>query len=427
MIHIVKDKIFIGKHSVSALCEKFGTPLYVYDAERIRDNFIRTLKTARKHYKDFDLFYAIKACNNPNIANILVKEGAGIDAASVNEIKLAKLLGLSGEKIMFSGNYLSDEDLKEGIESGAIINLDDKSLLPRLLRFGIPKIISFRINPGYGESNVGEWVTNAGPKAKFGLNEKHVYDAYNDARKAGIKRFGVHMMPGSCLLNPEYFFKITKMLIKIIVPVFKELNIDVEFVDLGGGLGIRYKKDDSFLDLDKTMSGISDIIIKDFTENNMKLPSLYMEPGRYFVGDAGVLLGKVHTIKRSYTNIIGTDISMNTLARPAMYDAYHHIYVDGKENHPREKFGVCGQICENTDYWCRERALPKTIEEGDVIVVADTGAYGFGMSYQYNGRLRAAEVLVSKNEAKLIRHREVFSDMLQNVVLTDEMKNNIIE
>lgn len=422
MIRTVKDKIFIGKYSVSALCEKFGTPLYVYSAEKIRDNYIRALKTARKYYQDFDLFYAIKACNNPNIANILVKEGAGIDAASINEIKLAKLLGLGGEKIMFSGNYLSDEDLKEGIESGAIINLDDKSLLPRLLKFGVPNIISFRVNPGYGESNVGEWVTNAGPKAKFGLNPKHVYDAYSDAQKAGIQRFGVHMMPGSCLLNPEYFFKITKMLIKIIIPIFKELNIEVEFVDIGGGLGIPYKKSDSVLDLDKTMSGISDIIIKSFNENKMKLPSLYMEPARYFVGDAGVLLGKVHTIKRSYTNIIGTDISMNTLARPAMYDAYHHIYVDGKESHPREKFGVCGQICENTDYWCRERELPKTIEEGDVIVVADTGAYGFGMSYQYNGRLKAAEVLVSKNEAKLIRHRETFSDMLQNVVLTDEMK-----
>jgi len=422
MITVKNDKIFIENFGVSELSKEFGTPLYVYSSEKIRNNFIRTLETARKYYPNFDLFYAIKACNNPNIANILVKEGAGIDAASINEIKLAKLLGLTGNKIMFSGNFLSDEDLREGIESGAIINLDDKSLLPRLLKFGIPSIISFRVNPGYGESNVGEWVTNAGPKAKFGLHPNHVYDAYQEAQKAGIKRFGVHMMPGSCLLDPDYFFKITKMLLKIIIPIFKDLNIEVEFINLGGGLGIPYKKNDSCLDLDKTMKGISDIIIKECNKNNMKLPTLYMEPGRYFVGDAGILLGKVHTIKRSYTNIIGTDISMNTLARPAMYDAYHHIYIDGKESDPREEFGVCGQICENTDYWCRERELPKTVEEGDIIVVADTGAYGFGMSYQYNGRLKAAEVLVSKNEVKLIRNRETFSDMLINVVLSEEIK-----
>jgi len=425
MIAIKNDNIFIEDFSVRELCERFGTPLYVYNSEKIKNNFIRTLETARRYYPKFELFYAIKACNNPNIADILVKAGAGIDAASINEIKLAKLLGLKGSKIMFSGNFLSDEDLKEGIESDAIINLDDRSLLPRLLKFGTPSIISFRINPGYGDSNVGEWVTNAGPNAKFGLHPNHVYEAYKNAQKAGIKRFGVHMMPGSCLLEPEYFFKITNMLLDIVIPIFKELKIEVEFIDLGGGLGIPYEEKESPLDLDKTMKGISEIIIKKCTQNQMKLPTLFMEPARYFIGDAGVLLGKVHTIKRSYTNIIGTDISMNILARPAMYRAYHHIYIDGKESHPRENFGLCGQICENTDYWCRDRQLPKTIDEGDIVVVANTGAYGFGMSYEYNVRLKAAEILVSKDQVKLIRHRETFRDMLRNIELSDEMKDNI--
>jgi diaminopimelate decarboxylase len=426
MLNTKEGEIFIENFSVSQLCEEFGTPLYVYSSQKIKNNFIETLNTARKYYPNFELFYAIKACNNPNIANILIKEGAGIDAASINEIKLAKLLGLNGCKIMFSGNFLSDEDLKEGLDSGAIINLDDISLLPRLLKFGTPEIISFRINPGYGDSNVGEWVTNAGPKAKFGLHPNHVHDAYNNAKKAGIKRFGVHMMPGSCLLEPEYFFKITKMLLDIVIPIFKTLQIDIEFIDLGGGLGIPYENKEIPLDLDKTMRGISKIVLDECDKNQIKLPALYMEPARYFVGNAGILLGKVHTIKRSYTDIIGTDISMNILARPAMYDAYHHIYINGKEDNPRQNFGVCGQICENTDYWCRERKLPKTIEEGDIIAVADAGAYGFGMSYEYNGRLRPAEVLISNNEVKLIRKRETFSDMLRNVEIPDEMKKNYI-
>ncbi len=425
MITIKNDEISIGNFRVRELSEKFGTPLYVYSEEKIKNNFIKTLKTARKYYKNFNLFYAIKACNNPHIARILINEGAGIDAASINEIKLAKLLELKGNKIMFSGNFLSDEDLKEGYESGAIINLDDISLLPRLLKYGTPNIISFRVNPGYGESNVGEWVTNAGPKAKFGLKPNHVLDAYRNAQNAGIKRFGVHMMPGSCLLDPDYFHKITNMLIKIIIPIFKELNIDIEFINLGGGLGIPYEKKDTPLDLDKTMKGISEIIISKCTQNKLKLPALYMEPARYFVGDAGILLGKVHTIKRSYSTIIGTDISMNTFARPAMYDAYHHIYIDGKESHPRQKFGICGQVCENTDYWCRNRKLPKTVGEGDLIVVSDTGAYGYGMSYEYNGRLKAAEVLITKDEAKLIRRRETFNDMLKNVELSNEMIKNL--
>ena len=167
-----QNRIKIGDIPVAELAERYGTPLYVYDEQKIRDNYRHAVATFRKYYPDFRMFYAVKCCNNPAIVNILRQEGAGADCASVNEILLAKSVGITGENIMFSGNFLSDEDLRQGIETGAVINLDDESLFPRLLKFGVPEVISFRVNPGYGKSNVGEYVTNAGPKAKFGIHQR---------------------------------------------------------------------------------------------------------------------------------------------------------------------------------------------------------------------------------------------------------------
>ncbi|MCK4338617.1 MAG: diaminopimelate decarboxylase [Candidatus Cloacimonetes bacterium] len=419
------DVISIGGVPISEIAEKYGTPTYVYDGEKIIKNYQTALNYARKYYSNFDFFYAIKACNNLQIANLLVKNGAGIDAASVNEIYLAKALGLNGNKIMFSGNFLSDEDLKVALESDVLINLDDISLFNRLKKIGLPEIICFRVNPGYGRSNVGEYVTNAGPNAKFGVHPDHVVEAYRLAKQSGIKRFGAHMMPGSCILDADYFHNITEMLIDIILKVALELNINFEFINLGGGLGIPYKNNETPLDIDATMKGISDIIHNFFTDNNLPKPKILMEPARYFVGNAGYIVGKVHAIKNSYSKIIGTDVSMNVLARPAMYDAYHHIYVDQKESDPREKLGLCGQVCENTDFWCKDRDLPETIDVGDLIVVKDAGAYGYSMSYQYNGRLRPAEVLVQNNKTVLIRSREKFKDIIKNMILPYEIQDNV--
>ncbi|MEI6056217.1 MAG: diaminopimelate decarboxylase, partial [Lentisphaerota bacterium] len=227
-------EIYIGENKVQDLAEKYGTPTYVYNEPRIRENFRRAYKAFSSHYPNFKFFYAVKACNNPAIVSILKQEGAGIDAASINEIKLAKSLGLGGEDVMFSGNFLSDDDIKQGLESGVIFNLDDVSLLPRVLKHSKPEILSFRVNPGYGKSNVGEFVTNAGPKAKFGVHPDMVTEAYRQAKQAGIKRFGVHMMPGSCLLEPEYFAFVTNLLMEIIGKTAKELNIEFEFIDIGG-------------------------------------------------------------------------------------------------------------------------------------------------------------------------------------------------
>ena len=421
-MNIANDKISVGGIPVADLAQRFGTPLYVYDEAKIRENYRRVYQTFTKYYPDFEMFYAVKCCNNPAIVNIMRQEGAGADCASVNEILLAKSVGLTGEKVMFSGNFLSDDDIRQGLESGVIFNLDDISILPRLLKFGTPEMISFRVNPGYGKSNVGEYVTNAGPNAKFGLHPSQVTEAYRQAKAAGIKRFGAHMMTGSCITDADYFPFVTGLLMDIIGQTGKELGIDFEFIDLGGGLGIPYQVGEEGLDLERAAMKTAEMFRTKSAEYGLKPPQLKMEPARYFVGNAGYLIGTVHSIKESYKKIIGTDIGMNVLCRPAMYGSYHHIYVDGKESHDRAALGLCGQLCENTDFWVKDRQLPADIQEGDLVVVENAGAYGFGMSYQYNGRLRAAEVLVHDGQADLIRARETFEDMVRHTTVPEHLK-----
>ena len=421
-MEIRNDQFFFGGVAATELAQTYGTPLYVYEEDRIRDNFRRALKAFQKYYADFRFFYAIKANNNLAVANILRQEGAGIDAASINEILLAQKLGLGGDNVMFSGNFLSDDDIQQGLKSGVIFNLDDISILPRVLKYGKPEFLSFRLNPGYGACEVGDFVCNGGPNAKFGVHPDQIMDAYRMAKEAGIKRFGAHMMPGSCIRDPEYFKFITGLLMDNIGKVGKELGIDFEFIDLGGGLGIPYKHEDAPLDIDKAAQLVAEIFTEKLNEYGLKPPRLMMEPARYFVGDAGYVVGTVHSIKNSYKRIIGTDVSMNTLARPAMYGAYHHIYVNGREDEARKPVGLCGQVCENTDFWVKERMLPEGITLGDIIVVENAGAYGYAMSYQYNGRLKPAEVLVNGDKHWLIRQRETIDDLVRNVTVPDHLK-----
>ncbi len=421
-MRIDDQKIYFDQVPASEIAETYGTPAYVYEEGRIRENYRRALAAFRKYYNDFRFFYAIKASNNLALAHILRQEGAGIDAASVNEILLARELGLGGEDVMFSGNFLSDADLEQGLESGVIFNLDDISLLPRLLHFGRPNVLSFRVNPGYGRSNVGEFVTNAGPRAKFGVHPDQVMEAYAMAKEAGITRFGAHMMPGSCITDPDYFAFITELLMDIVGRAGRELGIQFEFIDLGGGLGIPYHPEEEGLNIETAAARVAEVFRRKVEEYNLQPPRLMMEPARYFLGDAGYVVGRIHAVKESYTEILGTDIGMNILARPAMYGAYHHLYVDGREDEERRKIGVCGQICENTDYWARDRALPVDSSVGDLIVADNAGAYGYTMSYQYNGRLRPAEVLVNGNEHTLIRERETFGDLIRHVRVPERLR-----
>ena len=401
--------IFFEEVSAGTLAAQYDTPLYIYEANRIRENYRRLDKAFRSRWPKFQIYYAVKSNSNPAIIKLLMDEGAFCDCASANEILLAKKLGASGEQILFSGNYLRDEDLKLGFQSKCLINLDDGSLLPRLLKLGIPKTLSFRINPGIGKSNVHESDVMAGKEAKFGISFEQAEVAYAKAKEAGVKSFGVHMMCGSCVTDPVYFETITQKLLDGIGPIASRLKIQFDWIDIGGGFGIPYERQEKPLDISKTAQLVTDLLKKKVAEYKLGEPKLVIEPGRYLVGDAGFVLGRVHAIKEGHKKFIGTDVGMNILARPVLYGAYHGIHVEkaGK----LEKVTICGQACENADAWAKDRELPK-LNIGDLIVVENAGAYGYVMSFPYNGRLRAAEVLVDGSTHKLIRRRETLEDWI---------------
>jgi len=412
------DAITIDGILVEDIAQQFGTPLYVYSTSTIRANYHRLDSAFADAGVGINLFYAIKACNNLNIARILVNQGAGIDAASPNEILLAEELGVDPSKIIFTGNNLSQSDIEFAIRRNVVFNVDDAGILPRIFKVGVPDIMCFRVNPG-GDSSVTGHLTFGGAQAKFGVHPNDILEAYSEAKNSGVRRFGVHMMPGSCALSVKYFKKNTETLLDIMEPVVRELDIDLEFVDLGGGLGIPYRDHEKALDVCAVAREVRRAFAqrKEWLTENTKV---CMEPARYFVGNAGFLIGTVHSIKERDVPIIGTDISMNVLARPAMYGegGYHRILFDRRENDPKTSAGVCGQVCENTDFWINERSIPASVEVGDRMVVLDAGAYGYSMSYQYNGRLRPAEVLISDDgEIRLIRKKEDFQDVIGHMIL----------
>ena len=422
MIEIIDKSILFEKYKVSWLAEKYGTPTYVYSENIIRDNFRRLQGAFLKYYDDFKIFYALKANNNPAIVSIFIQEGAGIDAASINEVFLAKKIGILNNDIIYTGNYISDKDIQLALEENIIINLDDISMLSRMLKYGKPEILSFRVNPGYGRSNVGSYGTTGGKDAKYGLHPEQVIEAYRKAKNAGVKRFGIHMMAGSCVTDHSYFDSITKLFFDIAKNITEELNINFEFVDVGGGFGVPYQLHEPPLDINLAAMNITKNLKNYCHSLKIPYPKLYIEPARYFMADAGILLGQVHTIKKSYKTIIGTDVGMNVLIRPVMFNAYHEIFFDMREGDPRQNYGLCGQLCDNTDYWIKDRSFPSTVKEGDILVITTAGAYCYSMSFQFNGSLRAAEVLINKESEFLIRHRESMLDMIRSTQIPTHLK-----
>ena len=407
-----EGRLRIGKREVVELASSFGTPCYVTDEQRVRHNCRRLIAAFERGYKKFRLNYAVKANNNLAILNILRQEGAGADCSCIEELNLAALASFRHDQLLYSGNYNSDYELAQGIESLAAVNLDDANLLHRLLKYGKPEVLSFRVNPGMGEGQYPGLVFG-GENTKFGVTESNIVQAYAQAKEKGIKKFGIHMMTGSNVLNLDYFISVTRKLFEIAGKISRELGLDFEFVDVGGGFGVPYRPDESPLDIEKLGLRVSELF-KEFVET-MKVgdPYLMVEPGRFVVCDSTVLLGRVHHIKQVGSKIfVGTDIGMNTLLRPALYGAYHHIYVANKPlSKPESTVTVCGQVCENTDILAKDRSLPR-LEIGDVIAVMNTGAYGYSMSSQYNSRPRPTEILVNDGQAETIRERETVMDLV---------------
>lgn len=404
--------MMIGGRDVLELASTFGTPLYVTDEQRVRQNCRRLRAAFERGYRKFRLNYAVKANNNLTILRIVRQEGAGADCSCIEEITLAGLAGFKGEEMLYSGNYNTDQELAQGILSGAAVNLDDGGLLPRLLKHGQPNVLSFRVNPGLGEGQYPGLVFG-GENTKFGVEEGKVVEAYAQAKASGIKRFGIHMMTGSNVLNAPYFESATRKLFEIAETIAKKARLTFEFVDIGGGFGVPYKPEEQALDIETVAGRVAALFKQVVEKGTIGEPQLMIEPGRFIACDSTVLLGHVHHIKSAgKRTFVGTDVGMNTILRPALYGAYHHIYIANRPfAEPNGTVTVTGQVCENTDVLAKDRQLPR-VEVGDVLVVMNAGAYGYAMSSQYNTRPRPAEVLVNEGQADVIRERETVNDLM---------------
>lgn len=398
-----------NKKLIDKLILKYPTPFHIYDENGIRES-AKELKKAFSWAPGFINYFAVKATPNPFILKILKDEGFGADCSSMTELILADKTGITGEKIMFTSNDTPAGEFVKAKELGAIINLDDITHLRFLEEHaGIPDLICFRYNPG--PIIGGNAIIGKPEEAKYGLTKEQIFEGYKAAKSIGIKRFGIHTMLASNELNWEYFVETANILFDLIVEISNKLGIRFEFANLGGGIGIPYKPEQETVDLKSIGDGIRNAYKKKIVANGLAPLKIFMENGRLITGPNGFLVSTVVHKKEIYRNYIGLDASMSDLMRPGMYGAYHHITVLGKEKMPLTKiYDVTGPLCENNDKFAIQRKLPE-IEVDDIIVIHDTGAHGHAMGFQYNGKLRSAELLLRPDgEIIQIRRAETVGD-----------------
>jgi diaminopimelate decarboxylase len=411
--------LYVDGVSSMKLAEEFDTPLYVLSENRIRENFQRLKNKLLEYYNKVRVYYSAKANTSLAVLRVLEIEGAYIDAVSPGEVFLALKAGFQPNRILFTGTSVRDDELDFLVKADVTINIDSISQLTRLLKFYVPKILSVRVNPEIGAGH-HEHVITAGRNSKFGIWESDVINAYRIARDAGVERFGIHMHIGSGILDVEPFLLAAEKLLKIAYNVRRQLNITFEFIDFGGGLGVPYKPDEKPLNLDRFASNMLSLFKDRVREYYLGEPIFSIEPGRFIICDAGVLLTRVNTIKITpFKKFIGVDAGFNTLIRPAMYGSYHPIVVANRLNElEKEVYDVAGPLCESGDILARDRMLPE-VYEGDILAILNAGAYGFSMSSQYNSRPRCAEVLVKDGKYALIRERERIEDLLRGQKIPD--------
>jgi diaminopimelate decarboxylase len=394
---------------IRQIASQYPTPFYLYDERGIREN-ARRLNKAFSWCPQFQEFFAVKATPNPYLLEILRDEGFGGDCSSLAELLLCDAVGIRGEQIMFTSNDTPAYEYAKALELGAIINLDDITHLSYLRQHvGKPEVLCFRYNPGpLREGNV---IIGSPEEAKYGLTRPQLFDAYRQARDWGIERFGLHTMVASNELNSEFFVETARMLFELVAELTREAGIKIEFVNLGGGIGIPYRPGQQPVDLEYVSSGIRQAYETMIEANHLAPLNIFMENGRMVTGPFGFLVTTAIHEKNIYKDYIGVDACMANLMRPGMYGAYHHITVLGKENLPCDhKYDVTGSLCENNDKFAIDRELPK-IEQGDVLVIHDAGAHGHAMGFQYNGKLRCAELLLSEDgSVRQIRRAETHAD-----------------
>ncbi len=406
---MTEKQVPFTKNQLEQIIGQHPTPFHIYDEKAILEN-ARSIKRVFSWNEGFKEFFAVKACPNPYLMKMLKSEGFGADCSSLPELLLSEKVGITGEEIMFSSNDTPAEEFVKAKELGGIINLDDITHLPFLEEHaGLPELICMRYNPGpLKEGNV---IIGKPEEAKYGFTREQLFEGYRIARDKGVTRFGLHTMVASNELDAVYFMETAEILFNLVVELSQELGIRFEFVNIGGGIGIPYKPDQKPVDLSVVSSGVKDRYEKIIENNGLAPLAIYMECGRMITGPFGYLVTRVRHIKNTYKKFAGVDATMSDLMRPAIYGAYHHITVMGKENVPHDTvYDVTGSLCENIDKFAVDRQLP-VLEPGDLLVIHDTGAHGYAMGFNYNGKLRSAELLLRTNgEVVQIRRAETADD-----------------
>ncbi|WP_295795722.1 diaminopimelate decarboxylase [uncultured Treponema sp.] len=394
------------------LAKKFPTPFYIYDEKAIREN-VKYFYKAFSIFPSFTEYFAVKALPNPYILKVLESEGCGGDCSSLPELMLCEKSGITGHRIMFTSNDTPAQEFVYAQKLGAIINLDDIThidFLKNALGGKLPDTICFRYNPGPLKEG-GNSIIGKPEEAKYGLTKEQMIQAYKICKAEGVKHFGIHTMVASNELNPDFFVDTARIVFELILEVQKECGVNIEFADLGGGVGIPYKSGQKKVDLDYVAKGIKILYDKMIVPAGLDPLKLCFECGRPITGPYGWLVTKAIHEKNIYRNYIGVDASMADLMRPGMYGAYHEVTVSGKENAPKDfVYDVSGSLCENCDKFAVQRSLPK-IEIGDLLIIHDAGAHGRAMGFNYNGKLRAGELLLrSDGTIKEIRRCETVED-----------------
>ncbi len=405
-------KLYFDGVSAEELSEAFDTPLYVISESRIRDNYRRLYNVLTRNYEKIRIYYAAKANSNLSVLKTLETEGAYYDAVSPGEVFMALTAGFTQERILFTGTSVRNDELKFLADSNITVNVDSLSQLDRLLKIKVPAALSVRVNPEIGAGHHDHTIT-AGKNTKFGLWESDAVNAYKQAKAAGVKRFGIHMHVGSGVPNVDPFILAFDKLLNVARRVHDEVGVSFEFVNIGGGIGVPYRPEDKTLDLAAFSEKVLSLFKSRVNEYGLGEPFFCVEPGRYLVCDASILLTRVNTMKVTpFKRFVGVDAGFNTLLRPTMYGSYHHVLVANKLDAPEEEtYDVVGPVCESGDFLAKDRRLPK-VQEGDLLAVLNAGAYGFAMSSQYNARPRAAEVMVKDGKCAVTRKRETLDDLL---------------
>ena len=419
----MEKKPFVTLEQLEEIVKDYPTPFHLYDEAGIREN-ARKVKEAFAWNPGFKEYFAVKATPNPRILEILKEYGCGTDCSSATELMMSDAAGFSGQEIMFSSNDTPAEEFQMADEMGAIINLDDFTHIEYLEKAigHIPETMCCRYNPG-GVFEISNGIMDNPGDSKYGMTESQLMEAFRILREKGAKRFGIHAFLVSNTVTNDYYPMLASELFALAVRVKQETGIEVDFINLSGGVGIPYRPEEKPNDIGVIGEGVRREFERILVPAGLGDVSIYTEMGRFMLGPYGCLVTRAIHEKHIYKEYIGVDACAVNLMRPAMYGAYHHITVMGKENAPCDhKYDVVGSLCENNDKFAIDRMLPK-IDRGDLLVIHDTGAHGFSMGYNYNGKLRSAELLLKEDgSVQMIRRAETPRDYFATLDVCEEMK-----